>query len=156
MMKPSPLVWQLCAKRASSTNWIAFTMWMKLACFIGCCPGDRTLPRVRTTRRQEASRHEDQGPSHGLHLHQRLRNFENASGFHRHCREPQVSWRKKRLLPNDTVYLQQKRAWSDTLTFGTWFKSSLRFARKKTSKPALLLMDSHSNPASLKDSQGQV
>ena len=69
---------------------------------------------------------------------------------------PRCLGKNKRLLPKDTVYFHHARVWSDARTFGMWFNSFLRFVRRFTSKPVLLLMDNHSNHANLSDPNGQV
>ena len=69
---------------------------------------------------------------------------------------PRCFGENKRLLPKDDIYLQHARAWSDTRTFGLWFKTFLLFVRRITSKPVLILMDNHSSHASLEDPRGQI
>ena len=64
--------------------------------------------------------------------------------------------KSKRPLTKDTVYLHQTRSWSDARTFGMWFHGFLRFVRRFTSKPVLVLMDNHSNNANVSDPNGQV
>ncbi|CAN0446129.1 unnamed protein product, partial [Ascophyllum nodosum] len=62
----------------------------------------------------------------------------------------------KILLPKNIIYLNQTRAWSDTRTFGLWFRSLLRYIRKIKWKPVLFLIDNHSGHASLEDPNNQV
>lgn len=53
-------------------------------------------------------------------------------------------------------YLSQKRAWSDRRTIGEWWQAFLTFVRTTTTKPVLLLVESHSIHADLVDPRNQV
>ena len=117
------------------------------------CIRDRPCARGEAQEdRERRPRHDRKRTRYGLRVRKRQQDGKNAAGFHRHGRESQVLQKNKTLLPKDTVYLHQARAWSDARTFGSF----LRFVRRFTSKPVLPLMDNHSSHANLSDQNGQV